>query len=147
MVFVCVLLWFYFIKGHIQTSLFCSYERKRDSFFIAAYAVATNGRPVTFDVYRGGLVDAKELKKIIKFLKDCGMGIKGVILDRGYCNAKAIEYLDQEKIAYIIMVKGQPQGFIDTVEEYAQKIKMNVDWLIEGTYLFGIQKRCMKMRW
>ena len=71
------------------------------------------------------------------------MGIKGVILDRGYCNAKAIEYLDQEKIAYIIMVKGQPQGFIDTVEEYAQKIKMNVDWLIEGTYLFGIQKKCM----
>ena len=107
------------------------------------YAVSPNGRPVTFDVYRGGLVDTKELQRIIKFLKDSGMRIKGVILDRGYCNAKAIEYLNQEKIAYIIMVKGQPQGFIDTVEEYAQKIKMNVDWLIEGTYLFGVQKKCM----
>ena len=107
------------------------------------YAVATDGRPVTFDVYRGGLVDSKELKKIIGFLKECGIGIKGVILDRGYCNAKAIEYLDQEKIAYIIMVKGQPQGFVDTVEEYAQQIKMNVNWLIEGTYLFGVQKKCV----
>ncbi len=122
-------------KGHPKSG-------KNVNIVSFTYAVAPNGRPVTFDVYRGGLVDAKELQKIIGFLKDCGMGIKGVILDRGYCNAKAIEYLDQEKIGYIIMVKGQPQGFTDTVAEYAQKIKMNVNWLIEGTYLFGVQKRC-----
>ena len=123
-------------KGHPKSG-------KNVNIVSFTYAVAPNGRPVTFDVYRGGLVDSRELKKIIKFLKDCRMGIKGVILDRGYCNATAIEYLDQEKIAYIIMVKGQPQGFIDTVEEYARKIKMNVDWLIEGTFLFGVQKKCM----
>lgn len=123
-------------KGHPKSG-------KNVNIVSFTYAVATNGRPVTFDVYRGGLVDSKELKKIIEFLKSCGIGIKGVILDRGYCSAKAIEYLDQEKIAYIIMVKGQPQGFVDVVEEYAQKIKMNVDWLIEGTYLFGIQKKCV----
>lgn len=123
-------------KGHPKSG-------KNANIVSFTYAVATDGRPVTFDVYRGGLVDSKELKKIIEFLKTCGMGIKGVILDRGYCNTKAIEYLDQEKIAYIIMVKGQPDGFSDVVEEYAKKIKMNVDWLIEGTYLFGVQKKCV----
>ena len=123
-------------KGHPKSG-------KNVNIVSFTYAVAPNGRPITFDVYRGGLVDSRELKKMITFLKSCGMGIKGVILDRGYCSAKAIQYLDQEKIAYIIMVKGQPQGFVDTVEEYAQKIKMNVDWLIEGTYLFGVQKKCM----
>ena len=122
-------------KGHPKS-------RKNVNIVSFSYAVTTNGRPVTFDVYRGGLVDSKELKRIVEFLKTCGMGIKGVILDRGYCSAKAIEYLDQEKIAYIIMVKGQPQGFADAAAEYAQIIKMNVDWLIEGTYLFGIQKKC-----
>ena len=122
-------------KGHPKS-------RKNVNIVSFTYAVTTNGRPVTFDVYRGGLVDSKELKRIVEFLKTCGMGIKGVILDRGYCSAKAIEYLDQEKIAYIIMVKGQPQGFADAAAEYAQIIKMNVDWLIEGTYLFGIQKKC-----
>ena len=121
-------------KGHPKSG-------KNVSIVSFTYAVATNGRPVTFDVYRGGLVDSRELKKMIEFLKTCGMGIKGVILDRGYCNAKALQYLDQEKIAYIIMVKGQPQGFADVAADYAQKIKMNVDWLIEGTYLFGIQKK------
>ena len=119
-------------KGHSKSG-------KNVNIVSFTYAVSTTGRPVTFDVYRGGLVDSRELKKMIEFLKTCGMSIKGVILDRGYCNAKAIEYLDQEKIAYIIMVKGQPQGFVDVVSDYAQKIKMNVDWLIEGTYLFGIQ--------
>ncbi len=121
-------------KGHPKSG-------KNVNIVSFTYAVSTNGRPVTFDVYRGGLVDSRELKKMIEFLKTCGMRIKGVILDRGYCNAKAIEYLDQEKIAYIIMVKGQPQGFIDVAADYAQKIKMNVDWLIEGTYLFGVQKK------
>jgi len=121
-------------KGHPKSG-------KNVNIVSFTYAVSTNGRPVTFDVYRGGLVDSRELKKMIEFLKTCGMGIKGVILDRGYCNSKAIEYLDQEKIAYIIMVKGQPQGFVDVAADYAQKIKMNVDWLIEGTYLFGVQKK------
>ena len=106
------------------------------------YAVTAEGFPVTFDVYRGGLVDAKAMKNILSLLRDCGISVKGVILDRGYCNAKALQYLEGENLSYIIMVKGHPAGFEEVVEEYGSKIKLKAEWLIEGTNLFGVQKQC-----
>lgn len=122
-------------KGHAKS-------RKNVDIVSFTYAVTTNGFPVTFEVYRGGLVDAKAMQTIIDFLNGCGIKVKGVILDRGYCNARALRYLDSKNIAYIIMVKGQPAGFEEMVAEYGNKIKMNAEWLIEGTNLFGIQKEC-----
>lgn len=107
------------------------------------YAVTPEGRPVTFDVYRGGLVDAKEMKKILDFLKECGISVAGVILDRGYCNANVLEYLNANEMAYVIMIKGTPAGFVNTVQKYGSEIKMNAKYLIEGTNLFGIQNRCI----
>ena len=106
------------------------------------YAVAQDGRPVTFEVYRGGLVDAKAMRMIIDFLMECGIRVKGVILDRGYCNAPALRYLEREGLEYVIMVKGRPQGVDEIMAEFASKIKMNAEYLIEGTALFGIQKKC-----
>ena len=122
-------------KGHAKS-------RKNIDIVSFTYAITTNGFPVTFDVYRGGLVDAKAMQAVIDFLSGCGIAVKGVILDRGYCNAKALRYLDGKGIAYIIMVKGHPAGFEETVAEYGNQIKMNAEWLIEGTNLFGVQKEC-----
>ena len=89
------------------------------------YAVTNEGKPVTYDVYRGGLVDKKAMKTIIDFLDECGISIRGVILDRGYCDANAIRYLNEKKIAYVIMVKGNPEGYGELIQEYGSKIKMN----------------------
>ena len=122
-------------KGHAKSG-------KNVEIVSFTYAVTPEGRPITFDVYRGGLVDSKEMQAVIDFLSECGIGVEGVILDRGYCNAKVIKYLDDKEIAYVIMVKGHPAGFEDTVAEYGNKIKMNAEWLIEGTTLFGIQNKC-----
>ena len=122
-------------KGHAKS-------HRNTDIVSFTYAVTTDGFPVTFDVYRGGLVDAKAMKTILDFLGDCGIAVKGVILDRGYCNANALRYLDGKGIAYIIMVKGHPVGFEETVKEYGTKIKLNAKWLIEGTNLFGVQKQC-----
>lgn len=120
-------------KGHAKSG-------KNINIVSFTYAVTPEGKPVTYDVYRGGLVDAKAMKTILDFLQECGIGIAGVILDRGYCNAAAIQYLINHKIAYVIMVKGQPEGYREMVAEYAEKIKMNVDYLIPNTFLFGCQQ-------
>ena len=122
-------------KGHAKS-------RKNVEIVSFTYAITPEGRPVTFDVYRGGLVDAKAMQTIMDFLSECGINVEGVILDRGYCNAKAIRYLDGKGIAYVIMVKGHPAGFEKTVAEYGNKIKMNAEWLVEGTTLFGVQNKC-----
>lgn len=116
-------------------------SRKNVDIVSFTYAVTTEGKPVTYDVYRGGLVDAKAMKKIIDFLKECGIQVKGVILDRGYCDQNAIKYLIEQKIAYVIMVKGHPEGYDQMVLEYGSTIKMNAEYLIPHTFLFGYQKK------
>ena len=103
------------------------------------YAVTETGKPVTFDVYRGGLVDAKAMKRIISFLEEAGIRLRGVILDRGYCDATALKYLNSKEIPYVIMVKGTPAGYKDIVKTYGNKIKLNAEYFIKGTNLFGVQ--------
>ena len=119
------------------------HEKSRKNIDIVSftYAVTTDGKPVTYDVYRGGLVDAKAMKKIIDFLNECGIQVKGVILDRGYCDQNAIKYLIKHKIAYVIMIKGHPEGYDQMVLECGSNIKMNAEYLIPHTYLFGCQKQ------
>lgn len=120
-------------KGHAKSG-------KNVNIVSFTYAVTNDGKPVTYEVYRGGLVDAKAMKMIIDFLQECGITVSGVILDRGYCDANAIQYLVSKKIAYIIMVKSNPEGYDKMVAEYGEQIKMNTEYLIPHTYLFGIQK-------
>lgn len=120
-------------KGHAKSG-------KNTNIVSFTYAVTPDGKPVTYDVYRGGLVDAKAMKSIIDFLGECGISVSGVILDRGYCNAAAVRYLAEHEIAYIIMVKGAPEGYEKMLRECAHKIKMNADYLIPQTYLFGCQQ-------
>ena len=120
-------------KGHAKS-------HKNINIVSFTYAVTESGLPVTFDVYRGGLVDSKAMKSIIDFLSEAGICIRGVILDRGYCNAKTLDYLIQNNIPYTIMVKGTPQGVNKIIAEYGEKIKMNTECFIKGTTLFGIQK-------
>ena len=121
-------------KGHAKSLR----NRKIISF---TYAVTEDGKPVTFEVYRGALVDAKAMKRIIKFLKECGIQVKGVILDRGYCDTAALKFLNNEGLEYVIMVKGKPAGYTEIVDDYGKKIKLNAEYLIRDTTLFAVQKK------
>lgn len=121
-------------KGHAKSG-------KNINIVSFTYAVTPDGRPVTYDAYRGGLVDTKAMKAVLDFLHECGIDIAGVILDRGYCSADAIRYLIKYEIAYVIMVKGCPQGYEQMLLECGQQIKMNSEYLIPQTFLFGCQKQ------
>lgn len=120
-------------KGHAKSG-------NNSNIVSYTYAVTTDGKPVTYDVYRGGLVDAKAMKSILDFLDECGIRVEGVILDRGYCSAPALRYLVKHDISYIIMVKGVSEGYSDMVMKYGNTIKLNADYLIPHTYLFGYQQ-------
>lgn len=121
-------------KGHAKSG-------KNINIVSFTYAVTPEGKPVTYEVYRGGLVDAKAMKSVLAFILECGIQVSGVILDRGYCNADAIRYLIKHDIAYVIMVKGSPQGYEQILAECGSQIKMNSDYLIPHTFLFGCQKQ------
>ena len=106
------------------------------------YAVSQTGRPVTFDVYQGGMVDAKAMKSVITFLKETNINVKGVILDRGYCDSGVLKFLNREHLEYVIMVKGHPHGIAEIMDEYARLIRRNPEYLIRGTKLYAVQKAC-----
>ena len=121
-------------KGHAKT-------HTNSDIVSFSYAVSPSGLPVTYDVYRGGLVDKKAMMKMIDVLKECGISLLGVVLDRGYCDSTALKYLVKSKIKYVIMVKGHPEGYDKVVAEYGNKIKMNAEYLVPYTYLFGHQEK------
>ena len=120
-------------KGHAKSG-------KNNNIVSFTYAVTETGKPVTYDVYRGGLVDAKAMRVVIDFLNECGIGVKGVILDRGYCDAGAVRYLSGKGIRYVIMVKGHPEGYDKAVKDHGEQIKMKARYLVPRTFLFGYQE-------
>lgn len=115
-------------------------SKKNTNIISFTYAVTDTGFPVTFKLYRGGLVDAKAMKDIIDFLKECGIEIEGVILDRGYCDTKVIKYLDDKNIKYVIMIKGEPEGYKQAADENKTVIKNNARHLVKKTHLYAAQK-------
>lgn len=120
-------------------------SRNNSNIISFTYAVTADGTPVSFDTYRGGLVDFKAMKVVIDRLRENGFHVKGVILDRGYCNTDVLRYLhgdeSNEQIPYIIMIKGCPASCTDLWKEYGSQIKMNVEYLVDKTFLFAIQKQ------
>ena len=105
-----------------------------------SYAVTTDGFPVMFHVYRGGLVDEKAMEDILDFLSECKIQLEGVILDRGYCNGNALKYLDDHNIKYIIMIKGEPTGYKEIVGEFKTVMKNSAERLVKRTHLYAAQK-------
>lgn len=102
------------------------------------YAVdPTCGKVVTFDTYRGGLVDSKAILRVITFLKENGIAVKGVIIDRGFCDGKCLAYLRSLKIPYVLMMKGATAGHQYMMAMHSDELRWNPDCWIPGTLLFA----------
>ena len=105
------------------------------------YAVSSSGLPIYYDVYRGGLVDAKALRRIIDFFIANKIEVKGVILDRGYCTENCLDYLRDNGINYKVILKSNTEAFKNLVIKAGKNIRLNANNLIKGTNLFGIQEK------
>ena len=101
-------------------------------------AVTERGKPVSYELYRGGLIDQKALKSLIAAMESYGFHVKGVILDRGYCYYNVIEYLRSKGILFIIMMKSNVPAYINMMEKYGNTLRLlpGENW-IEGTCLYG----------
>ena len=106
-----------------------------------SYAVTSYGLPLYYEVYRGGLVDAKALKRILDFLAQNDITVQGVILDRGYCTEACLNYFYDNKFTFKVIVKGNLESFKNLVKEVGTTIRLNAENLIKGTNIFGIQKK------
>lgn len=107
-----------------------------------SFAVTEKGKPVTYEAYRGGMVDQQALKSLIASVESYGFHVKGVILDRGYCYYNVIEYLRSKNILFVVMLKSNVQAYGKIMELYGNSLRLlpGENW-IEGTYLYGASEQ------
>ena len=100
------------------------------------YAVTDSGAPIISQIYRGSRVDSQAVKEMITILSSFGVKIKGVILDRGFCDENCIRLLMNENYAFVIMMKENTHGYQELLEKYQEKIKLKWRYAL-GNGLFG----------
>lgn len=105
------------------------------------YVVSSaDGTPITYEEYRGGRVDSKEIKKMIDMLRGYDIETEGVILDRGFADAKTIEALESAGLDYVIMLEAGSTGTKGMTEEYGEEIRMSYDHYFGSRGMYGIVK-------
>lgn len=98
------------------------------------YAVdSRNGDPITFSIYRGGRVDCKAVMEMAGWLKAYDIEVEGAIVDRGFATKDVLELFDQNGIEYVAMLKGDTLAHTAMVERYADKIRMQYEYML-GRY-------------
>ncbi len=106
------------------------------------YAVdSRTGMPVTYDVYYGSIVDKTAFDGIIKKLKDNGIKVRGVILDRGFCSNGVIDTVEEMGCSYVIMAPSSTKAGIYMITTYANKIRWKVDYIVDRRGIFGIKDK------
>ncbi len=100
---------------------------------------ASNGTPITYSVYRGSQIDSKAFRETIANLKANGMAVKGVILDRGFCDVNSLRLLSEEGIPYVVMLKGNISSHKELVAKYGKELRLNnVRYLLQRTGMYGV---------
>lgn len=122
-------------KGHDKT-------RKGGDIVGCMYAVsADDGLPLTYVSYSGSVVDSKAFMDIIAHLSEYGIGIKGIILDRGFCTKKVIDMIRSLGYPFVIMLKSDNEGYMTMMERHSAEIYWKVDRIIGKDGLFGISDK------
>ena len=98
---------------------------------------AADGTPVTWDVYRGGRVDCKEISAMVGFLKWYSLTSKGIILDRGFCNESSLNYLCSNGLNYVVMLRNRILGYTNTLEKNRELIRNNVAYALDKQGYYG----------
>ena len=99
-------------------------SHKNTNIISFMYAVDQNGKPILSKTYRGGRVDCRELSEMVALLTQCEIKIKGIILDRGFCDISSIEYVETAGYDYVIMMKETTYGFQEMLTLHRDELRM-----------------------
>lgn len=116
-------------------------SKKNTDIVSFMYAVdPSNEKVITFDTYRGSLVDSKAILTMITFLKENGIEVKGVIIDRGFCDGSCLNFLHKNNLPYILMMKESTAGYKYMMARHGDELRWNTEHWIPGTLLFAVSE-------
>jgi len=127
----------------VQNSDLCEYGngKKNEHLTLVSYIYAVDahtGKPVTWFVNAGGMVDCKAFDEICSFLADNQLEIEGVIIDRGFVSKAVLEKILKLKLQYILMLHGDTYGHTVMFNRHASKIRWKVEYAVSPKGIFGI---------
>lgn len=117
-------------------------SKNQDSKLIGTITAvdAVTGMPILYSIFNGGKVDCKSVVKIVMRLKNHGIAVKGIILDRGFCFNNVLDALG-DTYDYILMLHSDTFGHVEMMQKYLETIRWNVNYSICGRALFGIEQK------
>ena len=103
---------------------------------------SVDGTPITFNVYRGGRVDSKAIKEIATYLNSLNITIRGIILDRGFCDVETLEMILEMGYQYVVMLKENTNGHTEMVKKYGQNLKLlKSEYMLNKSGMYGVMEK------
>lgn len=69
-------------------------------------------------------MDCKAVIEMVGCLTAYDIKVKGAIVDRGFATKEVLELFDQNKIAYVAMLRGDAQANTVMLDRHADRIRM-----------------------
>ena len=98
----------------------------------------STGVPVTWFVNEGNVPDCVAFERIMTFLGEHDLGVKGVLLDRGFASEAIMSLISSYGLEYIIMLKDDCNGFSEMFKHHCDDIRRVVSRRIMNGGLYGI---------
>ena len=118
-------------------------SKSGNSFPLVSYIYAVDaeeGRPITYFVNEGNMVDCKAFVEMCTFLHDNGLEIQGIIIDRGFCYYNVVELIAKCGYEYVLMLKSDTHGHTAMYSAHGDDIRWNVRYTVSQEGLFGISE-------
>lgn len=97
----------------------------------------TNRIPLFYETYGGSITDVAQFTYMVDKVKEYGYQKIGFVLDRGYFSKNNIQYMEQNKYSFIIMVKGCKQLVSKLIHENRHSFETDRDCAIRTYRVYG----------
>lgn len=97
----------------------------------------TNRVPLFYEEYPGSITDVSQFTCMVDKVIEYGYKKVGFILDRGYFSKRNIQYMDENRYAFVIMVKGKKALVASLVEENLGTFETDRDCSIRSYRVYG----------
>ncbi len=97
-----------------------------------------NQEPLLYESYPGSIVDVSQLQYLLEKVQGYGYKNIGFVLDRGYFSRDNLNYMDQCKYGFVIMVKGKASFVNGLIMEHKGKFETNRTCAIKAFRTYGM---------
>jgi len=97
-----------------------------------------NQEPLLYESYPGSIVDVSQLQYLLEKVQGYGYKNIGFVLDRGYFSRDNLNYMDQCKYDFVIMVKGKASFVNGLIMEHKGKFETNRTCAIKAFRTYGM---------